>query len=173
MLNINAMHKFDSHDLISLFNGLFEHSEKTILVGDGIEPVYLPIDPNFPLNRIIFTHDYFASALHEIAHWCIASRQRRMQIDYGYWYSPDGRNAEQQQLFEQAEVKPQALEWIFSMAAGSKFTVSVDNLVGGKNHDQNAFEKKIHQQVQKYLEIGLPERAALFKDRLLGFYKRA
>jgi elongation factor P hydroxylase len=48
--------------------------------------------------------------------------------DYGYWYAPDGRSAEQQELFEQSEVKPQALEWMFSVACGQVFRLSTDNL---------------------------------------------
>jgi elongation factor P hydroxylase len=164
------MRSHNYQDLIYLFNLLFEESEKTILVSHGTEPLYLPCDSDFSLNRIIFTHDYFASALHEIAHWCIASKERRTQIDYGYWYNPDGRNAEQQALFEQVEVKPQALEWIFSTAAGSTFTVSADNLSGGDNRNE-AFEKKIIQQMQHYLTVGLPKRAELFKNELLIFYQ--
>lgn len=165
------MHNYQ--DLIYLFNGLFEKSEQTILVSHGAEPLYLPSDSDFLLNRIIFTQDYFASALHEIAHWCIAGKQRRMQIDYGYWYKPDGRNAEQQALFEQVEAKPQALEKIFSMAAGSTFTVSVDNLAMKEMSDPAVFEKKIDQMVTHYLSVGLPQRAELFKQQLFLFYKGA
>ncbi len=34
--------------------------------------------------------------------------------DLGYWYAPDGRIEEQQALFEQVEIKPQAIEWLFA-----------------------------------------------------------
>ena len=166
------MKQHDCQDLIEIFNNLFAHSEKTILIGNGIEPLYLPGDANSLLNRIIFTQNYFASALHEIAHWCIASPQRRMQVDYGYWYNPDGRTAEQQRLFEQVEVKPQALEWIFSLAAGTKFAVSIDNLTGESSNNQTEFAEKIYQQMQYYLSAGLPKRAMLFRKRLLAFYCR-
>ncbi len=50
----------------------------------------------------------FASALHEISHWCIAGKARRELVDFGYWYCPDGRDAMTQSQFEDVEVKPQA-----------------------------------------------------------------
>ncbi len=53
---------------------------------------------------------FYASALHEIAHWCIAGENRCQQVDYGYWYEPNGRSEERQFEFEKVEVKPQALE---------------------------------------------------------------
>lgn len=43
--------------------------------------------------------------------------KRRQLVDFGYWYAPDGRSAEQQELFQAVEVKPQAMEWILSPAA--------------------------------------------------------
>src|SRR3990167_9984648 len=110
------MRTHDCQDLIEIFNGLFEQSEATTLIGGSDEPMYLPADQDNPFNRVIFTYDYYASALHEIAHWCLAGDARRKQVDYGYWYFPEGRTAEQQMLFENAEVKPQALECIFSQA---------------------------------------------------------
>lgn len=160
----------NSQDLILLFNELFEHKEKTILLGNGEEPLYLPSDEKFPLNRIIFTRDYFASALHEIAHWCIAGEERRKCVDYGYWYYPEGRNIEQQVLFEQVEVKPQALEYLFSQSAGSSFRVSLDNLMLGQALDHGSFEKKVLARAQQYLHEGLPQRAAIFNHRLRQFY---
>lgn len=164
------MTKHNCQDLILMFNGLFEQSEKTILVGNGTEPLYLPSDENTPLNRIVFTRDYFASALHEVAHWCIAGEKRRRLVDYGYWYFPEGRNVEQQILFEQAEVKPQALEYLFSQAARSSFIVSQDNLTAGETFNTASFEKKVVEQAQRYLTQGLPQRADIFKKRLLDYY---
>jgi len=163
--------RFSHQDLIILFNNLFKETEQAILIGGAAEPLYLPKDSTRPFNQIIFTQDYFASALHEIAHWCVASKARRQSVDYGYWYNPDGRTAEQQILFEQAEIKPQAMEWIFSMAAGYRFRVSADN-VAGNNVASDAFKTNIYQQVLHYLQNGLPQRAELFKQGLLAFYRR-
>ena len=83
----------DGEVLRALFDGLFLASENTCLLQGGAEPVYLPADADHPQNRIVFRLDYAASALHEIAHWCIAGAARRRLIDYGYWYSPDGRDS--------------------------------------------------------------------------------
>ena len=90
----------------------------------------------------------------EQAHWCIAGKSRRLLRDYGYWYVPDGRNASQQFEFERVEVKPQALEWLFSTACGIQFKVSADNL----NNDMGispSFKKAIAAQARAYCEHGL------------------
>ncbi len=163
----------DCQDLIVLFNDLFQESENTILVGNGEEPLYLPSDQSDPFNRIIFTRDYFASALHEVAHWCVAGDKRRELVDYGYWYYPEGRNTEQQTLFQEAEVKPQAIEYLFSKAAKFNFVVSIDNFSNEQNIRRESFEKKIIEQAQSYLTQGLPTRAGIFRARLLDFYQCA
>lgn len=161
----------DCRDLIFIFNELFEQSENTILVGNGEEPLYLPSDQSNSKNRVIFTRDYFASALHEVAHWCIAGDKRRKQVDYGYWYYPEGRNAEQQALFQQAEIKPQAIECVFSKAARFPYVVSIDNFGKEENIYREFFTEKIIEQSQHYLTHGLPKRAGIFRARLLDFYQ--
>jgi len=165
------MPQHSHHDLIKIFNGLFEHSEETLLVAGGEEPEYLPKDGINSKNRLIFKEDYYSSALHEIAHWCIASKERRQLVDYGYWYEPQRELSTKQQLFEQVEAKPQALEWIFSMAAGIQFYISADNL-SRNNEISPAFKSTIHEHALRYLEAGLPIRAQLFKEQLLSFYQR-
>ena len=156
-------------DLAVVFNRLFECSENTILVKGDDEPIYLPADASNPKHRIVFAHGYYASALHEIAHWCIAGKVRRLQEDYGYWYCPDGRNAQQQSDFESVEVKPQAIEWAFSVAANKAFRVSTDNLNGAQPNRQ-AFTAKVKQQVEHYFAVGFPPRAQAFIDALQAFY---
>src|SRR4051812_43101363 len=99
--------------LVDLFADVFATSERTLLVKGEGEPLYRPGDGERSAE-IVFAHGFFASALHEVAHWCIAGKQRRQLFDYGYWYRPDGRSAVEQREFENAEVKPQALEWIFA-----------------------------------------------------------
>lgn len=143
----------------------------TVLEGGGDEPIYLPAKDAQAHSRIIFTRDYYASALHEISHWCIAGEVRRQQIDYGYWYEPDGRNLEQQRAFEKVEIEPQALEWLFSVAAGVKFRVSADNL-SGDDIDISGFTESVRQQVVSYITNGLTGRAALFCRSLVAFYQR-
>ncbi len=156
--------------LIDLFNSTFMQSHNTVIEGGADEPYYLPagIEAASALgserfHRIIFTRDYFSSALHEIAHWCIAGAQRRAQPDYGYWYAPDGRSEAQQQAFEQVEVKPQALERIFARASGQAFRISADNLNGGFAASEE-FAQNIHQQTLEYCKNGLPKRAQQLVD---------
>lgn len=155
--------------LIALFNGQFGASFNTRLVRGTGEPVYLPADAVTPYHRVVFAHGYYASALHEIAHWCLAGLKRRQLEDYGYWYCPDGRNAEQQAEFEKVEVKPQAIEWAFSVAAGKDFQVSSDNL-NGVESDRQAFTRQVQTQVRHYLNEGFPARAGQFIQVLQGFY---
>ncbi|WP_299075413.1 elongation factor P hydroxylase [uncultured Paraglaciecola sp.] len=157
-------------DLIRLFNRTFKEVENTQLVKGGHEPIYLPAKNTQQHHQIVFAHGYFASALHEVAHWCIAGKQRRLLEDYGYWYSPDGRDAKQQSEFEQVEIKPQAIEWAFSCACGKPFKVSIDNL-NGEAGDSQIFKNAVKQQVLDYLELGFPPRAATFIRVLQNFYQ--
>jgi elongation factor P hydroxylase len=157
-------------DLIRLFNCAFAHSENTVLVKGADEPVYLATKDPLQPNQILFAHGYFASALHEIAHWCIAGKTRRMLDDYGYWYCEDGRNAQQQAEFQRVEVKPQAIEWAFCQASNKPFRVSTDNL-NGAPVDEQQFVALVRQQVLYYLDSGFPERAASFIQVLHGQYQ--
>lgn len=162
-----------THDyqiLITLFAETFYQDFNTRLLKGTDEPVYLPADPQHSYHRIVFAHGFFASALHEIAHWCLAGTQRRTQVDYGYWYCPDGRNAQQQAEFERVEIKPQALEWCFSVACRFPFRVSVDNVTGDPT-DRSGFHAQVYQQVQMYLTTALPERAARFVAVLRAHYR--
>jgi elongation factor P hydroxylase len=159
----------DVDGLIELFNGLFADSENTRLVKGCVEPIYIPASSSVDYHQIVFAHGFFASALHEIAHWCIAGKQRRLQEDYGYWYAPDGRTLQQQAQFQAVEVKPQALEWLFCKASGQPFRVSVDNL-SGEQADSRPFKRAVYQQLQHYCQSGLPPRAQLFIERLAQRY---
>ena len=134
--------------LISHFNSWFTHRH-VVLMRSTHEPEYFPANDDKPA-RIMFAHGYFASALHEISHWCIAGEHRRTLPDLGYWYAPDGRSAEQQALFEQVEVKPQALEWLFSVVCQRKFQVSLDNLNGDVGSG-DPFKRHVHKRVMALL----------------------
>jgi elongation factor P hydroxylase len=159
-------------DLIDIFNSLFERRLNTVLVRGHDEPVYLPADEQYPQHRIIFAHGFFSSALHETAHWCVAGAARRTQVDFGYWYKPDGRTAQEQALFERVEVKPQALEWMFSVACGHRFHFSADNLSAQLGASRQ-FESRVQAQVLDYLDQGLPARAGMLVDALRDFYGTA
>lgn len=162
--------KHDIQTLIRLFDRTFADSENTRLVCCEDEPIYRPADAACPYHRIIFAHGFFASALHEIAHWCVAGPERRLLEDYGYWYKPDGRSEEEQAEFERVEVKPQALEWIFSASADFHFHFSADNLSGGVGPSP-AFKQAVLEQVHAYLENGLPTRAARWSQVLIEHYR--
>lgn len=145
--------------LILHFNHWFSHLNVMLVRGD-FEPEYFPAIKDLPA-RIQFAHGFFNSALHEISHWSIAGDKRRLLADLGYWYAPDGRTAEQQALFEHVEIKPQAIEWLFSQALGQKFRVSLDNLTGDGG-DGATFKDNVYAQVQRYFngEAKLPRDAA-------------
>ncbi|PKH78405.1 elongation factor P hydroxylase [Psychrobacter sp. 4Bb] len=135
--------------LIQLFNTLFA-DQQVILARSNDEPEYFPAQDNEPA-RIEFAHGFFASALHEISHWCVAGDARRQLSDFGYWYAPDGRSAAQQQAFERVEIKPQALECLFTLACGRNFQVSQDNLFADFDTSSSTFAIDVYQQVQSYI----------------------
>ncbi len=157
----SASQVYVSGELERLFRATFFDSHHTVLVGGASEPVYLPGHP----HQICYSHDYFRSALHEIAHWCVAGAARRQQEDYGYWYCPDGRDASQQADFEKVEIKPQAIEWAFTEAAGRKFQVSTDNL-NGAEPDREGFTRNVAAQLERYKSEGFPPRAEQFINAL-------
>lgn len=161
------------NDLISVFNTTFLESYNTELILGGDEPIYLPADDKHRHHRIIFARGYFASGLHEIAHWCIAGPQRRLLEDYGYWYEPDGRTEAVQAEFEKVEIKPQAIEWILAASCGFAFSVSCDNLSGDCEPDRVGFTAKVREQVFTYLSNGIPDRVKLLSDALRKHYSIA
>ena len=93
----------------------------------------------------------------------MAGERRRTLPDYGYWYSPDGRDADQQQAFFTVEARPQAIERCFCEAIGIPFSPSVDN-VGAQIEPQQLrrFEARIQEWCNQFEHIGLPLRAARF-----------
>jgi elongation factor P hydroxylase len=161
---------FNCQQLVTIFDRCFARTERTCLVGGAAEPLYRPAPTEQALHRIEFSHDYFASALHEVAHWCVAGPERRLQEDYGYWYAPDGRTGAQQAEFERVEVRPQALEWLFSVAAGAPFRVSADNLAQGLGPSE-AFKEAVHTEVVRLCQDGVSPRVARFCQALLAYYR--
>ncbi len=160
--------------LITCFNDTFFTTYNTRLVAGDSEPYYLPaykgeVLEQKPYHQIIFAHFFIASALHEVAHWCVAGDKRRQLPDYGYWYCPDGRSAAEQKKFEQVEVKPQAIEWVFSKALQKPFRISKDNIDNSEGLIKDTeFEIAVLQQVYFYCEHGLPSRAEQFRSALVN-----
>lgn len=169
--------KCQCQQIIKLFDGLFVKSLNTRLVcarcdgrhGELDEPIYEPANAQCAVHQIVFAHGYFASALHEISHWCVAGKARRLLEDFGYWYRPDGRSRQQQTEFEKVEVKPQALEWLFSLATQRLFVASADNL-NGADGDDLAFRLAVSAQARAYFAHGLPPEARLLFLQLQQTY---
>jgi elongation factor P hydroxylase len=157
-------------DLISIFNHCFLSTHNTELVRGGHEPIYLPANAEQPQHQIIFAHGYFASGLHEIAHWLVAGESRRLLEDFGYWYCPDGRDKKTQLSFEQVEVKPQAIEWALAVACDFKFNVSSDNLNGWQS-DRVAFQEQVHTKVLQLMSEGFNQRTQLLLTALGQFFQ--
>jgi elongation factor P hydroxylase len=155
--------------LEEVFSDCFAARYRTLLQGGAPEPVYLPAGHGGEYNLLRYREDYPASALHEVAHWCIAGKLRRGQVDFGYWYAPDGRDRQAQRAFETVEVKPQAVEWHFSLASGLPFRVSLDNL-DGDGGDNGRFSESVSAQACRYSRHGLPARAAEFRDALAAVF---
>jgi elongation factor P hydroxylase len=152
--------------LIAMFNQWFL-SKQTILVKGDDEPEYFAATDAEPA-KIVFAHGFFASSLHEISHWCVAGKKRRALDDFGYWYAPDGRSEEQQQLFEEVEIVPQAIECLLSLACNKPFRVSKDNLFASFDTSQSTFEQDVAKQALRFWQTGdkLPSDAAFLINTL-------
>jgi elongation factor P hydroxylase len=163
-LGVTAAQVFTAARLERVFDACFAGRWNTRLVGGADEPFYRPAAAPGESHTLHYRQDYFASALHEAAHWCIAGEQRRQLSDFGYWYAPEGRSADQQQAFEVVESKPQALEWFFSHACGYRFQVSMDNLpmTAAGVPGESAFKRRVLEQAIVMQRRGLPERAGSF-----------
>jgi len=135
--------------LIQVFNTLFAQQNVKLVRGNS-EPEYFAATATHPA-RIEFAHGFFASALHEISHWCVAGQKRRRLNDFGYWYAPDGRSQEQQQAFERVEIKPQALECLFTLACQRPFQVSQDNILASFDTGDSTFAQDVYKQAQHYI----------------------
>lgn len=152
-----------SHEIIRVFNTVFSASERTVLSGGAAEPFYEPGDP----ATIFFREDFERSALHEVAHWCVAGRYRRQLPDYGYWYRAEGRDCSRQAAFYAVETHPQAIEQLFCEAFDIPFKVSVDNLsVALDDPLVTRFADAVSAQATAFRLNGLPQRAAVFRDAL-------
>ena len=159
----------NTEKLTQIFNQLFGQSEKTLLKMGADEPFYQAAKEGE--KAIIFAReDYFSSALHEIAHWTIAGEARRQLDDFGYWYEPEGRSEQQQREFELVEIKPQAVEWLLSLACNHGFHFSADNLSQAIDASES-FKHSVHNQAVEYLTSPLPKRAQLLFEQLKKHFR--
>jgi len=149
----------------SLFHEAFFETYRVELLSGTPEPFYRAAKTRDEINQIFSRSDFIRSALHEIAHWCVAGSVRRKQDDYGYWYSPDGRDLQRQKEFEDGEAKPQAIEKAFCEVLEIPFQVSVDNLKL-TDYDTSSFEKKVDEELKRLRREGFPKRAEQFLSKL-------
>lgn len=123
---------FDTSDdaycasLIDAFSRIFPD---LTIVGGADEPYYQA--PKTGQQGIIYFRDnYPRSLLHELSHYCLAGARRRTLDDFGFWYTPCGRSAAEQQRFEWVEARPQGLEKALCEVVGLKFSPSLDDFSG-------------------------------------------
>ncbi len=172
MLSFSQTSSPTSAAIECVFNALFAERLNTVLIGGAAEPFYRPADDEDARHRIFYREDFVSSSLHEVAHWMVAGEARRLLPDWGYWYAPDGRDAAQQQVFEQMEVKPQALEWLLHAACGLRFRVSLDNLSDGAG-DGSAFKDRVYEQACHCIRNGVHERMQCFYQALAETFSGA
>ena len=147
--------------IASLFTEVFA-AERLQMFGGGVEPRYTAARGDVPAT-LQYTADFASSALHEAAHWCLAGADRRALDDFGYFYVPaEARSGADQRRFEAAEVRTQAIEWLFSLAAGVEFHLSVDSI----GRDVAMFRGAVVQEVQRRIATRLPARAMKFRVAL-------
>ncbi len=154
-----AQQPVKAEEVVATFNQLFHELEGTLLISGASEPFYSPGQP----SQVFFRADYVRSALHEVAHWCVAGHRRRGLPDYGYWYTPDGRSDQRQTAFFSVEAKPQAMESLFCEALNMDFAPSVDNLLHPSSDETlGTFMDRIRAWRARLQSGGLPRRASLF-----------
>lgn len=142
------------------FNARFRgHGPRgTVLMGGAAEPVYLPATRRRPA-LIRYTRDFAQSALHEIAHWCLADAAARRLVDYGLWYDPPPRTAAVQERFYAAEVPVQALEMLLARVCAVPFHFSADNPGADGGAARQRFERRVQGAYRALLEEGVNLRA--------------
>ena len=152
-------------DVARCFNTTFAISEHVVLVGGAAAPYYMPSPA--PHRAVIrYRENFAASALHEVAHWCIAGARRRQRPDFGYWYEPPPRDARALAAFLAVEAPVQALESLLARAAGLPFRVSLDDLDAEVSGIREQFNAAVAAQATVWEARGLPPRAARFIDAL-------
>lgn len=156
----------NTSQIAGAFNSLFSESFNTRLCGGFSEPFYKPASIAEDHHEIRYREDFASSALHELAHWCLAGSRRRRRNDFGYWYIQE-RGEIQQRQFEQVEAKPQGLEWILSVAAGVEFCVSRDNF-NVDSPDVSFFRQLVRMQAQEQLHARFQPRT----EQLLHTFAR-
>jgi elongation factor P hydroxylase len=152
--------------LIALLNNEYLGQFNTQIIGGFDEPFYKASVVGEPAE-IQYSYDFIRSALHELSHWCVAGEERRKLDDYGYWYAADGRNQQQQDEFFKLEVRPQTIEWAFSIICGVNFEASVDNL-NNSVLGVDEFKNNLVNKMNKYIAVGFGIRVTEIINLIAG-----
>jgi elongation factor P hydroxylase len=150
---VALVHAPDHREIARRFNATAGRRHGAVLIGGAREPLYVPARGTAPAE-IHYTLDYAQSALHELAHWCIAGRARRALPDYGYWYEPPPREPAARAAFFAVESRVQGLELLLARAAGIRFHVSVDD----PGSDPGDFAASVQAAACAWLARGFPAR---------------
>ncbi|WP_052706243.1 elongation factor P hydroxylase [Vibrio galatheae] len=151
-------------NLINAFSGILPN---LIIRGEAEEPFYEA--PRANSKAILyFRSNYPRSLLHEISHYCLAGDRRRSLDDFGYWYTPCGRTAEEQQRFEVVEARPQGLEKAMCEIVGIKFSPSIDDFSG--RPPSNSFLRNLELAHQEML-VDPPSTAGKVLSGLKSYWK--
>lgn len=151
--------------LARVFNLRFGERYNVVCVGGFAQPEYLPADQTQGAAQLGYTQDYAASALHEIAHWCIAGTRRLALADFGYDYLPPPRDKRIQQRFFALEYKVQLLEAWFALGTGVRFVASADNFECTQIA-YDVFAQKIADALALPSMLKIPLRAQQFTNAL-------
>lgn len=155
------MRALSHSEVAAVFNCTFsDHS--VVMHGGYREPMYIP---GMDVAEIRYTLDHTASALLEAAHWCIPSRRRRRNTDYGYFYEPPPRSGMHRVRFEDVDIEAQSVEVLLAEAAGSQFQPSADD-VDVPLFLLEAFSSRILERARERRQVGLPKRADKFRVAL-------
>ena len=131
------MHTYiDDDKLCDILISLLAKSLPNLIIKGGADEPFYQAPKGDTKATIYFRSNYPRSLLHELSHYCLAGERRRKLDDFGYWYSPCGRTADEQSLFEKVEARPQGLEKAMCEAIGIKFLPSLDDFSGNPPSDE-------------------------------------
>ncbi|MFP8965318.1 elongation factor P hydroxylase [Pokkaliibacter sp. CJK22405] len=138
-----------------------------IIQGDAEEPFYEA--PTASTRAVLyFRSNYPRSLLHEMSHYCLAGDRRRGLDDFGFWYAPCGRSAEEQERFEVVEARPQGLEKVLCEIVGLKFSPSLDDFSG--RPASASFLQALEQAYQE-MQVSPPHTANKVLSGLKSYWK--
>jgi len=108
----------------------FSYVFPDLIIKGGVEEPFYEAPKGNSKAILYFRSNYPRSLLHELCHYCLSGETRRQLDDFGYWYFPCGRTADEQLLFEKVEARPQGLEKLMCEIVGITFIPSLDDFSG-------------------------------------------